>query len=65
MIVKFSPKMPGCRSSRPKKPAPMVVGLRLIHHHRALFAAVAAEVTLAVAVDVQPAHHHRPSTGFL
>jgi hypothetical protein len=43
----------------PEKLAPIVIRLGLIDHHGPLFAAVAAEVTLSVAVDVQPAHHHR------
>ena len=43
----------------PQKPAPIVVGLGLIDHHGPLLATVTGEVTLTVAVDVQPAHHHR------
>src|ERR1700758_3316265 len=36
---------------------PEVVRLRLIHHHRALFATVAGQVALPVAIDVDAAHH--------
>jgi hypothetical protein len=39
---------------------PVAVGLELIDEHRALLAAVPVEIALAVAVDVQPAHHDRP-----
>src|SRR6185312_1571313 len=39
---------------------PVPVRLDLVDEHRALLAAVPVEVALAVAVDVQPAHHPRP-----
>ena len=44
---------------------PEVVRLGLIHHDCALFPAVAAQVTLAVTVDVEPAHHDRALDGGL
>jgi len=40
---------------------PVLVGLDLIGHHGALLAAVALQVALAVAVEVQPPRHHRPA----
>ena len=53
----------GHQVGAPEKLAPVVIRLGLINHHGPLLAAVAAEVTLAVAVDVQPAHHHRTGDG--
>src|SRR4051812_24999143 len=38
----------------PEVALPMVVGLCLVDHDRALFAAVTVEVTLSITVDVQP-----------
>ena len=38
---------------------PVLVGLGLVDHDRALLAAVSAQVALPVAVEVQPARHHR------
>jgi ABC transporter transmembrane region len=42
---------------------PVVVGRQLVHQHRTVFSSVAAEVTLAVAVDVEPTDHAGSSTG--
>ena len=42
---------------------PVPVRVQLVHEDGAMLAAVALEVALAVTVDVQPAHHARPSTG--
>ena len=39
---------------------PVLVGLGLVDHDRALLATVPAEVALPVAVDVQPPHDARP-----
>ena len=39
---------------------PEVVRFGLIHHDRALLAAVSGEIALAVAVEVEPAGHDRP-----
>ena len=44
---------------QPQLPFPVPVGLDLVEHDRALFAAVSARIALAVAVHVEPAHHHR------
>ena len=38
---------------------PVLVGVELVDEHRALLAAVSGKVALAVAVDVQAAHHPR------
>ncbi len=49
----------------PEVASPVVVRLGLVDHDRAIFSAVAGEIALAIAVDVQPAHHHRvPAPGF-
>src|SRR6267378_5507020 len=41
-----------------QKVLPVAIRLGLVDHHGALFPTVPGEVTLAVAVDVEPAHHH-------
>ncbi len=41
-------------------PLPVPVGLDLVHQHGTLLTAMAVQVALAVAVDVQPPHHPRP-----
>jgi hypothetical protein len=40
---------------------PVPVGLDLVHEHRPVLPAVSGQVTLPVAVDVQPPHHPRAS----
>ena len=42
---------------------PVPIGIHLIDEHSPTFAAVTGQVTLSVAVYVEPAHHARPSTG--
>ena len=60
------PEVPRLQVVAPENAAPVVVGLGLINHHRALFAAVSPKVALAVTVDVQPcAPSPDPSTGVL
>jgi len=44
----------------PELALPVAVGIDLVDEHRALLAAVAGGVTLAVAVEVEPSGHHRP-----
>ena len=44
---------------------PVLVGLGLVDHHRALLAAVPRDVALAVAVEVEPARPDRPIDGLL
>jgi len=40
--------------------APVLVGVRLVHHHGTLLAAVPVQIALPVAVEVQPPGRHRP-----
>ena len=63
--VRFSPKWPGARSSRPNSGAPVPVGVELVHQHRAVLTAVPAEVALAVAVDVELSRPSGPVTASL
>jgi hypothetical protein len=37
---------------------PVPVGVKLIDHDGALFSAMAVQVGLSIALEVQPAHHH-------
>ena len=46
-------------------PSPEFVGLALVDKHSANFAAMAVEIALPVAVDVQLADHLRPLDGIL
>src|SRR5262249_47503322 len=49
----------------PEPPLPVPVGVGLVDDPGALPSAVAAEIALAVAVDVEPAHPARPVDGVL
>src|ERR1700677_2339182 len=51
--------------SAPEVLPPVLVGLNLVDEHGPLLAAVALRVALAVAVDVEAAHHPRPGDGRL
>jgi hypothetical protein len=42
---------------------PIPRGIDLISEHRSLLASVPVEIALAVALDVEPAHHPRPVNG--
>jgi len=50
-------EVPGLQVVATQVGLPEVVRLGLVHHDGALFATVAGEVALAVAVDVEAAHH--------
>src|SRR5262249_7126416 len=49
----------------PELPLPVAVGVELVDEHGALLPSVAAEIALAVAVDVEPSHPARPVDGVL
>ena len=53
--VKFSPNCPWTKSLRPSSLLPVAVGVELVDEDGSLLAAVPGEITLAVAVDVEPA----------
>ena len=50
--------MPGSPGSLP---CPVAVRVVLVHQYGALFATVAAEITLTVTVDVESAYHPGPN----
>ena len=54
------PELPGDEVVAPQLALPVAVGIELVDEHRAHLAAVPAQIALAIAVDVQAAHHPRP-----
>ena len=54
------PELAGLQVVAAQVVPPVVIRFGLVDHDGALLPAVPGEVTLAVAVDVEPAHHHWP-----
>ena len=61
--MKFSPNVPIVGSRAAQLALPVAVGLGLVDVHGAVLAAVADEVGLPVAVDVEPPDRDPPGTG--
>src|SRR5271169_6322095 len=53
------PELPVAEVASPEVVLPIPIGVRLIHQYGPAFAAVASEVTLSVAVYIEPTHHAR------
>jgi hypothetical protein len=61
--VKFSPNCPISVREPAEVRVAVAVGLALVHEHGAVLAAVADDVGLRVAVDVEAPASRRPATG--
>ena len=53
------PEVPRSQVVTPQVALPIVIRLRLVDHHGALFTTMPGEVALAIAVDVEPSDHDR------